>query len=374
VQGLSNTRSLGEAGIPVFVVDKSNCIARHSKYCKKFFKCPPFESDELADFLIALAKKEEIRGWLLLPSNDHAVLTLSRNKAMLKEHYNVITPGLEIIQDIYDKSRLLSVAREVGVPMPATYYAEDIQQQNTGLRFPVLTKGRFGLDFYKAMGRKAFLSKTPDELWKHLALIDKHFPVGKTFTQELIPDDGTNKTISFAAFCDRGKILSYWMGEKIREHPARFGTATFARSILEPICYKQAIPLLRALNYTGVCEVEYLKDPRDGQYKLIEINARTWLWVELARQCGVDFARMAYDFMNQNHVNYPVDYDQTTCWINPFSDTVYAAQSMIRGNLRFKGYWKSLKDGKAVNALFYKNDNRPALQYLLNIGAFLSNR
>ena len=32
VQGLSNTRSLGEKGIPVYVVDKDNCIARYSRY------------------------------------------------------------------------------------------------------------------------------------------------------------------------------------------------------------------------------------------------------------------------------------------------------------------------------------------------------
>ncbi len=59
VQGLSNTRSLGEAGIPVFVVDTDNCIARYSKYCKKFFRCPEFIKNEFADFLIKLAKDQK---------------------------------------------------------------------------------------------------------------------------------------------------------------------------------------------------------------------------------------------------------------------------------------------------------------------------
>ena len=56
VQGLSNVRSIGEMGVPVIVVDRNNCIARYSKYCKAFFKCPPFNSDEFAVFLINLAK------------------------------------------------------------------------------------------------------------------------------------------------------------------------------------------------------------------------------------------------------------------------------------------------------------------------------
>ena len=34
VQGLSNTRSLGELGIPVYVLDVSHCLAQYSKYCR----------------------------------------------------------------------------------------------------------------------------------------------------------------------------------------------------------------------------------------------------------------------------------------------------------------------------------------------------
>ncbi len=48
VQGLSNARSLGEAGIPVIVVDRNNCIARYSRYCKMFYSSPDFDTDDFA--------------------------------------------------------------------------------------------------------------------------------------------------------------------------------------------------------------------------------------------------------------------------------------------------------------------------------------
>lgn len=140
VQGLSNTRSLGEAGVPVYVVDKVDCIARHSRHCLGFFRCPPFDSDALADFLIQLAKDQRIDGWLLLPSNDHAVLTLSRNKSRLEAHFKVITPGLDIIEHIYDKSRLLTLAQTLGVPIPDTFYAQDASPADVPPAFPVLTR------------------------------------------------------------------------------------------------------------------------------------------------------------------------------------------------------------------------------------------
>ena len=47
--------------------------------------------------------------------------------------------------------------------------------------------------------------------------------------------------------------------------------------------------LLKEIGYYGLSEVEFKKDPRDGRYKLLEINARTWLWHSLAIRCGVDF-------------------------------------------------------------------------------------
>lgn len=374
VQGLANSRALGEAGVPVIVVDMGNCIAKYSKYCQGFYQCPAFDSDDLADFLIELAKDQGIEGWLLMPSNDHAVLTLSSNKKRLEEYFKVITPDLDIVGKIYDKSRLLEVAAEAGLPVPATFYADDSDLRDFPLSFPVLIRGRFGLDFYKATGRKAFLANDIKELRGQLFFIDKTFPVEKIMIQELIPDDGTNKTISFTAFCIDGDIKAYWMGEKLREHPLRFGTATFARSVYVQACQAQSPPLLKALGYTGVCEVEYLQDPRDRQYKLIEVNARTWLWVGLAKACGVDFARMAYEYVNGIPTDYPKEYETGVCWVNPVTDAAYAIKAMLNGGLSQREYFRSRLTGRQVNALSAKNDWKPGLAYLGNIFCYLRQR
>ena len=41
-------------------------------------------------------------------------------------------------------------------------------------------------------------------------------------------------------------------------------------------------------------QVEFKRDPRDGRFKLMEVNPRFWLWHGLAASLGVDFARIAY--------------------------------------------------------------------------------
>ncbi len=365
VQGLSNTRSLGEAGIPVYVVDKTNCIARYSRYCKKFFLCPDFSSDEFAFFLENLALKENIRGWLLLPSNDHAVYSLSKHKILLEKYYKLITPGLEIIENIVDKIRLIQLATECGVPVPVTRTFSSPEEVSAAEKiFPVLTKGRYGLSFYKSFGTKAFLSHNAMELKNRLASIEQKYPLSECFTQELIPFDGSNKTISFTAFCVKGEIKTFWMGEKLREHPAQFGTATLAGSVYIRECFEQSVLLLKKLNYEGICEVEYLLDPRTGEYKLIEINARSWLWVGLAKACGVNFAIIAWEYVNGLQVEYPQTYTTGLKWRNSLTDGFIALQSFLKGHLSIKEYHKSTR-GKIIPAVCSPRDLKPGFMLLV---------
>ena len=56
----------------------------------------------------------------------------------------------------------------------------------------------------------------------------------------------------------------------------------------------QGLRLLREVGFHGISQVEFKRDPRDGVYKLMEINPRLWQWHGLAAACGVDLPRIAY--------------------------------------------------------------------------------
>ncbi|HQG76599.1 MAG TPA: hypothetical protein PLS58_03860 [Bacteroidales bacterium] len=374
VQGLSNTRSLGESGIPVFVVDTSDCIARYSKFCTKFFKCPEYIKDEFAVFLIDLAEKEKIKDWVLVPSNDHAVITISKHKRELEKYFKVITPHYRIIEKIYDKLKLTGIARDSGVPVPETYHAVlkpgDIPED---IKFPVLIKGRSGLSFYKKLGKKAFLVHDRIQMDNCLSDINLKNEFENSFIQELIPSDGTNNTVSFTAFCEHGDIKTYWMGIKLREHPIQFGTATFAESVFENDCHVNSVKLLKKLDYTGVCEIEYIRDPRDGLYKLIEMNARTWLWVSLARECGVDYAKYIYCYCQDLPVDFPGKYALGIRWINYFTDTIFSVKAFLAGKLRINEYLTSLK-GPRIPAIWNRRDKIPGIMFFVLLPCIIFKR
>lgn len=358
VQGLANTRSLGESGIPVIIVDKENCIARYSKYCNGFFKCPDYSTEDFFLFLLQLAEQNGLKGWSLFPSNDHAVFTISKHKSELEKYYKVITPELNIINNIYDKANLIKLAKKNKIPVPKTEYLVHSGKIQTNLQFPVLTKGKTGLSFYKAVGRKAYLAHDRDELSIQLDEINRKYPLDQAFTQELIPDVGTNMTISFTAFCVNGDIKAHWSGAKLREHPKQFGTATFCKSIYQNDYLEQSKTLLAALNYTGVCEIEYLFDPRDNKYKLIEINPRTWLWVGLAKACGIDYPLMVYNHLNGLDFDYPEKYKIGLKWRNFWTDMFFSAKAIVMKKYAISEYLKSFK-GKTIDAVFDISDIKP---------------
>ncbi|MDZ7721982.1 MAG: hypothetical protein U5R06_03925 [candidate division KSB1 bacterium] len=356
VQGLANTRALGRAGIPVIVVDTSDCIARHSKYCRSFFKCPGFLDPHFIDFLVELKERETLQDWLLLPSNDHAVYNIAKHRKVLESHFKMITPDLYTIEKIYDKLQLVNLATTLGLPTPKTVAGK--VENSTTLHYPVITKGRHGFSFYKTVGTKAILSHDSTELSVNLNRLKERWPLEQSFTQEVIPFDGTNRTISFAAFSVAGEIKTFWMGVKLREHPLRFGTATFCQSLYQQECLDQSVPLLHAMNYTGVCEIEYLRDPRDGHFKLIEINARTWLWVGLAVHCGINFPLYIYNYVNNSPNEFPATYPTTIKWRNYWTDLIYSINDILANHMSYKSYRKSLK-GEIIDAVRSKDDPKP---------------
>lgn len=77
---------------------------------------------------------------------------------------------------------------------------------------------------------------------------------------------------------------------RMRQHPIDFGNATTYAEVSdspEPVVYAEK--LLAAAGYSGLCEVEFKRDARDGTFKLLEVNPRTWKWHAIADKAGTPF-------------------------------------------------------------------------------------
>src|SRR5438477_12059156 len=87
-RGLGVVRSLGRRGIPVWVIKQGgHLVAATSRYVCRNFSWPPKEEQRQIDFLLDVAAKYHLNGWVLFPTYDYAVTLLSSNCQALSSHY-----------------------------------------------------------------------------------------------------------------------------------------------------------------------------------------------------------------------------------------------------------------------------------------------
>src|SRR6202021_3943800 len=91
------------------------------------------------------------------------------------------------------------------------------------------------------------------------------------------------------------KVHSSLVARRNRQHPHEFGrAATYVESIELPAIEELSERFLKAINYYGLVEVEFKQDPRDGKFKLLDVNARTWGFHSIGAPAGVDFPYILY--------------------------------------------------------------------------------
>lgn len=362
VQGLGIIRNLGEKQIPVYLVhDKNICIGRFSKYLKKFLKSPKMtEQTEIINFMVKIAKKYNLFGFVLMPTNDAAVYVLSKNKSLLEEYYKIPTPDYQVVNFVYNKKLTCSLAEKNGIPIPSTFYPKtikDLDEISSNISFPAILKGTIGHEFYRRTGAKTYLVESKKELVESYSKVSSLIEPSKIMLQEVITGP-TELVYSFCSFFKNGEVVGWWTGRKIRSHPMVFGTGTFAESVYEPQLLELGQRFLRSINYYGVSEIEFKLDPIDGKFKLIEMNARTWLWHSLATRCGVNFPYMLYSDMIGKQISSVTTFKENVKWMHIYTDLAVMFNEVLRNKMGIRAYFSYL-NGDNEFAVFSIKDPLP---------------
>ncbi|MBZ4646264.1 MAG: hypothetical protein JG777_1753 [Clostridia bacterium] len=358
VQSLGIIRCLGRKGIRVYLLnDKQFCISRYSKY-SKFIKCPPID-DEISflDFLRSKDIIKTIKGTILIPTNDKAVCFIAKNKNILEKDFIVPTPSWDIIECSIDKRLAHSIAMKHDIPTPNTFFPKDeneLKNFMNNIQFPVIVKPAMVHKFYKNAGAKAFLAESESELLRLYRETCKIIDPSEIMIQELIPG-GPELLYTFGSFFKNGKTVAGWSGRKIRQKPMDFGDCTLAESIFEPEVMNIGSTFLKAIGYYGISEVEIKKDPRDGKFKFIEMNPRTWLWHSLAIRTGVNFPYILYSDIIGEKTPELTSFEEHVKFIHLYTDLYIAMKCIFKGDLSLREYIKSIKGKKEFAVLSLKD-------------------
>jgi D-aspartate ligase len=364
LNGLSIARSLGRHGVPVWVVSPPNVrLASFSRYTRRTLPWPTGDDETQVEYLLEIAARNNLGQWVLYPTSDKSAALLSRFHSELSGRYRVSTPTWNVLRWAYDKRFTYRLAASQNVDYPATFYPlTDADLEGVNCEFPAILKPAAHSSINRLSEDKAWRVANREELLVRYREARELMPPDLILVQEMIPGNGGSQ-FSFAALCREGKTIASLTARRTRQYPIDFGySSSFVETFDVPEIVAPSQRLLEAIGYTGIVEVEYKYDIRDGRFKLLDINPRLWTWSPLGGRAGMDFPYLLWKMMQ----DMPVEEQKAPAgvrWVRMSTDVPAAFQEMLRGRLKLREYLQSLH-GPLQFALVAADDPFPALMDL----------
>ncbi|MCC6907847.1 MAG: hypothetical protein IT430_07905 [Phycisphaerales bacterium] len=368
--GLSVVRSFGRRGIPVVAVDSyTDRAGLGSRYAKVIFAPTNIIEDESPwlDFLIKLASREAEKP-ILFPTEDAYVLFIAKHREELGTCYDFNLPPDEVVQASVSKLGTHALAVKCDIPTPWTYLVqtyEDYERIKDQVSFPCALKPSLAhVWLRKYTDEKLLVIERPEQLHERLRELMR---LGiEVILQEIIPG-GDEQVFVFGVYVGRsGQVLGHTVMHKLRQWPVDFGVGAFDVSVIEPGLKETAFELIRKSGYRGMASTEYMLDPRDGLYKLIDINPRTCMIGELAIASGVDLPYLYYRDVIGDQVEPVEPCKLGVKWFCFEWDLKSFLEHRRRGELTLRGWLASLR-GKRVCAYYAADDPKPFFTAMIQL-------
>jgi len=274
ITALGTLRSLARAGIEAFTVTGAHEIVRRSRWYKPIPGHENFRPDELTDWL----PKLDLDRAVLFPCSDHAVWQASQLADVTKHRISMSVAPTDSLDTLVDKGHFATVLEQIDIPRPRTWMLEDgrIPESVPAHVFSnAFLKPIDSQSVVKHFGIKAQRVESVGEAVKELKHINDHGY--SVLLQEYIPGPA-DRHFFIDGFVDRHHdVKALFARQRLRMHPVDFGNSSCMVSV-PPKHVQGAVDslrrLLREINFHGIFSAEFKLDERDGEYKIIEVNAR----------------------------------------------------------------------------------------------------
>lgn len=372
--GLAIARSLGRRGIPVVVIDDQYSISKFSKYVTRVERVADLKDKQAAvDSVLEVGERLGLKDWVLFPTRDENVAAFSIHRDRMAEFFRVTTPPWETIRWAWDKSNTYQLAEKLGIPAPRTWNPKSVEDLSAlDAHLPLAVKPAVKENFFYATGAKAWRAETPEQLRELYLRACGEINPTEILIQQIIPGDGFRQ-LSYCAFFRDGQAHSVMLARRMRQHPREFGrAATYVETINLPELEQLSERFLRAINFYGIVEIEFKQDPRDGEYKLLDVNARVWGFHGLGFAAGVDFPYLL--FADQCGIQVaPARGKAGLGWLRLLPDIPLVLSDLACGYLKLGDYWHSLKATR-VESVYSSEDVMPSIAELLLLPYFIKKK
>lgn len=349
--GYTIQKSLTEKGLKVWAADTSKRnICSMSKYCAGSFTYPNPFAEEEAFIRVLKAKVEELKPRVLMPTHDESVVIMRHRREFAKD---LIIPyeSEEMLLNLANKAWATKKAEEAGCPIPTMYGSADEVES-----YPVVFKTVIGNS-----AKGVYFPKSKAELLELMG--QSHSNVfSKGEGSEMLLQEWVGGT-DYSVDCVRWD--GFWKSSVYHALVTKTdggGTTTQREIVSATELEKYAKRLLDAVDFHGVCGLDFRYDPETGKAAFIEVNARFTGGLATPVAAGFDIPWVVYKLATEGKFEEPCNarIGTKTKWI--LGDVITLVSRLME--LKFMGtemrQVMKFSDFDAFDD-FYKDDKRAIL-------------
>ncbi len=340
---LGTARALRRSGIRAYCISRDLGFVRYSRYCRTFSsgKGRLTEDGDLRNYLQTLPIERAV----LIPCSDHWLEEVAALNPQDGGHFVSSTPGLSVVRLLTDKQKFYEKLADLGIPHPFTApigNIEDLDTIDDHCFEHAFLKPTNSQKFFRTFRVKALKAGSRKKAREHYERVQS---AGlSVMLQEFIPGPA-DQHYFIDGFIDRhGALKGSFARQRLRINPPDFGNSSFMRSVaaedVRP-ARESLSELLDRIGYRGIFSAEFKKDPRDNVFKLLEVNARPWWYIEFAASCGVNVAKMAYQDALGVDVAPQMEYPTGIGCVYPYFDLDPCREAYRRGELTAREWLSS---------------------------------
>ena len=294
--------SCGAMGLYVIAASSTRCSGFYSRHtCQKvIYPSPRQFPEDCIRFLLDLLKKRKVS--VLFPVGDLMTDLIARNQEQFRRYTNFVLPSYETFVQGRDKISTLIAAKQACCPIPKTWYPkqqslEEIAEQAC---YPLLIKPAIGVG-----SRGIVRCDSKDQLLENFDKTEKKH--GRCFIQEFVPQTGIQYKVD-AIFDHEQNLMAGVVYAKLRYYPANGGSSVLNKTEHRPDILDSAVKVMNELKWIGLCDFDFITDPRDGIVKLMEINPRYPESYRATVAAGVDMTKIIYQLAKGQNPQPQLDY------------------------------------------------------------------
>ena len=357
---LGALRLLRRAGIPTFSIPAVPSHESRSRWARRLPGTrATLATTSLADILSACSLERAA----LIPCSDAVLSAVAQLPGSLASRFPSSTPSAQAVAQLARKDKFATLLDALDVPHPVTLLLDEPRDLERFADLPfthLFLKPVDSASFMRSYGVKACRVRDMSDARTQLAKV--HADGHRVVVQEYVPGPGSNHYLIDGFVDAGGTVRALFARRRLRMYPPDFGDSTHMVSVplseVEP-----AVATLRtivaAVGYRGIFSGEFKRDERDGLFKILEVNARVWIYVEFAGRCGVDVCTMSYRDALGLGVSEPADYRAGVRLVSPYLDLAAVRYAWRRGEMSPRAWLRSWAG--AQQPTFNLSDPLPAI-------------